>query len=468
MADEHSDESMRRLRDSDPATGSHPDLHRLRALIAHRAPASQRTHAQGADTATGIDDDLLRGPRMRTPWIAAAAVAALAVGVGGYALGQQQGEGTVVLADNPLTPAIGPGSAVGEGDLPSEAVLTSSTDSGAGMAEGISQAYDPGPVRLVAGTGLSTERTTGQVRTLVAGQEPQEFLDAWTAATGFAGVPLAQDSDVFGGDGVFDPDTGRAMTVHDDGAALSFSYSDVYRDEYCAQNYAGMTEEDLAVLRQEWQDAFGDELAMPSADSCVTPEGARPTDEEALTLAGDFLRDAGVPVQDYTLETIDYGEPDSLYVTVEAWPEGVDRYGPLQASVTVAPGGVVTAYASLGEMTSLGDYQVISPVEAVQRYGLREFSMEYGISLPEDALAGDAAVEFVEPTLPEPVSLEPGDRLPLLLKDKTVVDAELVQGTLWTESGSVEVPAWKLVTEDGMGYPVLALADEEIDWRAWE
>ena len=69
---EHDDEAIHRLRASDPATGSHPDLHRLRSLIAQKAPASQ-----GADRATAVDDELLRGPRLRTPWVAAAAVAEL-------------------------------------------------------------------------------------------------------------------------------------------------------------------------------------------------------------------------------------------------------------------------------------------------------------------------------------------------------------------------------------------------------
>ena len=60
-------------------------------------------------------------------------------------------------------------------------------------------------------------------------------------------------------------------------------------------------------------------------------------------------------------------------------------------------------------------------------------------------------------------------KIPLLLKEKTVTGAELVQGFVWTQAGtSLEVPAWRLTTEDGMHYAVLAVADEAIDWVSWE
>ena len=89
MVNHDDDDALARLRASDPATGSHPDLRSLRHRIAQKAPASV-----GADTATRVHDDVFRGQGLRAPWIAAAAVAAFGFGAGGDAVGAPQGSGT--------------------------------------------------------------------------------------------------------------------------------------------------------------------------------------------------------------------------------------------------------------------------------------------------------------------------------------------------------------------------------------
>lgn len=475
MADHSNDESMDRLSSSDPATGSHPDLHSLRRLIAHRAPGSAGTPT-GADSATGVDDDLLHGPRLRAPWVAAAAVAALGVGVGGYALGIQQGERTVIVADSPLTPAaqgampgLMPGMADELGAAEAvEDVMTSSDSVDSDMGGG-DMAYDPGPVTLVAGPGLSTDRATGQMSAVLATQEPQEFLDSWSQATGFTGQPVPDADGFFGGTGLVDGHSGQLMTVYDEGGALTYSFSDLYREEYCSEMYTGMAEEDQAIIRQEWTSAYGDTLPMPGPDTCIAPTGPRPSDEEAIAVATAFLDDVGVAGDEYTVQTSEWADADSAYVAVEAWPDG-DEFGPLHVSLTVTSDGVVNAYGVVGEKTSLGDYQLISPTEAVERYAQTQFSTSYSIDVPVlyEESDPDSSLEFVDYELPETAPTEPGMKLTLLLKEKTVVDAELIQGNLWTDSGPVEVPTWNLITQDGMSYPVLALAEEEIVWQSWE
>lgn len=464
MVDHQSDESLYRLQASDPATGAHPDLERVRQLVAQKAPASQRA---AGDRARRIDDELLQGPRLRAPWIAAAAIVALGIGAGGYALGVSRDDGTVLMAnqDSLLSPAAG--GSIG---------ATSSLDLGSASASGgesAPQPYDPGPVRLVAADGLSNERTTGQVRTLMTDEVPEDYLARWTEAMDLQGTSVT-DSDYFGfGDGVgtFDQENGEWAMVGNPDGGLSFMYTSIFRVEGCREMHAQITQRELDEFRKEWERVLGEGTPLPTASDCIPPEGTRPTDDEAIAQATAFLADAGVPVEDYTVRVPDYGERTSLYVPVEAWPTGY-AYGPLHASATVGPAGVVEAYGSIGEMTSLGDYPVISPTEAVERYGEREFSMEYGISLPEDYAElerdPDATITFLEPDIDEAPEVAEGMKVPLLLKDKEVTSAELVQGMMWTQSGSMEVPTWKLKTDDGMTYPVLALADEAILYQSWE
>ena len=467
MVDHQTDASLYRLQASDPATGSHPDLERVRQLVAQKAPASQ---GSAGERARRVDDDLLQGPRLRAPWIAAAAIVAVGIGAGGYALGVSRDDGTVLMAnqDSLLAPAAG-----GSIGATSSLDLGSTSVSG---GESAPQPYDPGPVRLVAADGLSDERTTGQVRTLMSDEVPEDYLARWTEAMGLDGTPIDADSDYFGfGDGVgsLDQESGDWALVSGQDGGLSFMYTSIFRVEGCREMHAQISQRELDEWRKEWERMLGEGTPLPTASDCIPPEGTRPTDDEAIAQATAFLADAGVPVEDYTVRVPDYGdERTSLYVPVEAWPTGY-AYGPLHASATVGPDGVVVeAYGSIGEMTSLGDYPVISPTEAVERYGEREFSMEYGISLPEDYTEleqdPDATITFLEPDIEEAPEVTEGMQIPLLLKDKEVTSAELVQGMLWTQSGSMEVPTWKLQTDDGMTYPVLALADEAILYQSWE
>lgn len=459
--DPSSNEALHRLQASDPATGSHPDLHRMRELIRHKAPASQ-----GSDRATSIDDDLLQGPRIRPAWVAAAAVAALGIGIGGYALGLQRGGDTVTLADqdNPLSPA-GAGLDVGVSGGMVESVGSVSMSS----SEGAERMYDPGPVRLTASEALSAEPTTGQVRILRSEEDPQEFLDTWTDAVGFEGAPMLEDSEMLQeGAGEYDRETGRWMIVSTEGQALNLNYSDLFRTESCVAMYESMTAKELETVQKDWEKMVGPDIPMPTEDDCIEPTGTKPTDEQAIAAASDFLREAGVPIDDYTVRVQDYSSPGSVYSWVEAYPEGAE-YGPVHASAVVSPDGVVEAYATMGEMASLGDYPVISPAEAVERYSTREFAMEYGVSIAEDYEdVTDGVSRYIEPDMPDAPEVADGMPIPLLLKDKEVTGAELVPGTMYTQSGSMEVPTWKLTTDDGMYYTVIGLSEEAIEWQSWE
>lgn len=486
---EHEDEAIHRLRGSDPATGSHPDLHRLRELIAHKAPASQ-----GADRATAVDDELLRGPRVRAPWIAAAAVAALGMGAGGYALGAQSQDGAPPVVadgiqrevgaaapgpDDGAEPGVGSDADTARAELESGAGMASADESQASMGgdSGMSgPSWDPGPVRLTAGEGLPGSPGTAEVRVLQSDQTPQEFIDAWVAASGFEGEPLPDGDTYLGagvdGAGLVDTDDGLVVMASADGGSLHFNYEDIYGSEYCPQMYEGVPDEDLTTMKEDWARSYGPDLPFPTPESCDEITGERPSDDQAKAVASDFFAVAGIDVSGYTFNV--YSD-DSLskMVMVDAQPTDGPGTGEQMLSASVGPDGVVNAYGTMGELTSLGEYPVISAADAVERYGTREFSMEYGVSIAEDLTMMTeedwATFEMPEYTLPENRPLEPGDKLPMLLKDKVVTGAELVRGTMWTQTaGSVEVPVWKLTADDGMYYPVLALAEEAIEFQSWE
>ncbi|WP_151525960.1 hypothetical protein [Serinicoccus kebangsaanensis] len=456
---QHDDEALHRLQRSDPATGSHPDLGRLRSLIAHRAPASQRGDS------TAQVDDLLRDPVIRAPWVAAACIAALAIGAGGYVLGAQRSTDTLLVADQGglLAPAGGGVEAGVSAEMGASASVESSG------SESAPEPYDPGPVRLVPGPDLSDERSTGQVRVLRSDEDPAAFVEAWAGALDLQGVPIPNDVEFLPeGEGIADAETGRFIIATNEGGGLQLTYSDFFSSSECGDTLT-MIEADEEFFTEFWQETFGADTPLPSAADCTELTGPRPTQEEARTAAVDFLTRAGLSLEGYTFR-VDEMDPSSTEVYVEGAPPG-GAYGPLHLFVRVGPSGVVLdANAGIGEMVSIGDYPVISPVEAVQRYQDDVFSMHYGVQLPEDLEedTSGSGVRFIEPDLPPTPEIEDGMRLPLLLKDKEVTGAKLVQASIYTEAGSMEVPTWRLTTADGMSYPVMAVADEAIDWISWE
>ncbi|MFX0539437.1 hypothetical protein ACQBAT_12120 [Ornithinimicrobium sp. Y1847] len=475
----YDDEALARLRASDPATGSHPDLHSLRALIGAKAPASQ-----GSDRATAVTDDAFRGPRLRAPWIAAAAVAALGIGAGGYALGtqnagpaptagQQIGGPSQAGAGRAETQPAGPGEVM-MGGVDMAEQTQSAIAQGGGMASSSSAAmFDAGPVRLTAGPDLSTEGGTAEVKAITSNRDASTFVNDWSAQLDFDGVHLPEDQQWFGPNAIVDPTDLRVVTASDEASGpMAFGFEDLLGNPDCASMYDGASQADLDAVKTEWQRAIGADVPFPDSSMCKDSSGSRPSDEQAISAAEDFLASTGLDFSAYTFSVEDWMGPEStsptVYVVGVPEDQATDQ---LRVSVNVGPQGVFSANGNYGELTSLGDYPVISPVEAVQRYGQREFSMDYGVMLAEDVNASysDEVYASGEPTMPEPAQVTPGMKIPLLLKDKTVVSAELSHGTIWTQTGgTLDVPTWKLVTEDGMHYAVLAVADEAIDWQSWE
>ncbi|HSP60106.1 MAG TPA: hypothetical protein VLO09_03515, partial [Ornithinimicrobium sp.] len=431
---------------------------------------------------TPVAEEGWRGARAPLPWVAAAVALALGVGTGGYVLGSRAGDdpgvvavrttdGTSDPAGDGAVPGLSPAAQPTEEMMSSEAASDAGVATSGGTAEGMN--YDPGPVRLVAGDGLSQDRTTGEVRALVSDLDAEAFLADWADAMGLDDATVVEADDLWGaGPGLYDPATGRMLSAHSaEGGALSYSYEDSYRSPWCRE-MVPPDEAGRAQMEEEWTAAMGPDVPVPDPARCREVTGETPSPEQAVAAARDFLADTGVVGDDWTLEAPGWDEPGSQVVSVEGRPAD-STFQELSVNVTVGPEGVISAWGVTGELTSLGDYPVISPVEAVERHGRREFSVDYGVFIPEDDMgqggADATSMPYPEYEMPEPAPLEPGMKIPMLIKDKTVTDAELVRGTMWTQTGgSLEVPVWKLLTGDGLHYTVLAVADEAIDWQSWE
>lgn len=467
VTDHHDgDEALRRLRASDPATGSHPDLTSLRHAVDTRAPGSS-----GVDGVTRLRDDLGRGGRGRPAWIAAAAVAAIAMGVGGYALGSQNAAPPV--AGSTATTGTGgqePAPAAGEHDevrateddvlVAEQAEAAIATDKLGGGGMGGSGLYDPGPVRLLPGAGLPTGPGTGEVRALTTDVNPAEAKQQWAQALGFEDPVELQGGTFLGEDALLEPSSLRTLSAYRDHRGLFvFGYENYSASPYCTDMWS-----DASGMQADWEQAVPG-VPYPGVEHCQELGGV-PSEQEAISAVEDLLRAGGIDPASYEFSIVDSGDPEAEIVMVDGWPVG-EQGGDRMISAQVGGAGVSSAWGATGQFTSLGDYPLITASEAVVRHAQREFGMDYVVSLPTTFEEGAAEMSVAGPDLPVGAPLEPGSAIPLLRQDKTVVSAELVRGTLYTQSGALEVPTWQLWTEDGMNYLVLAVADSAIEWQGW-
>ncbi|USQ80858.1 hypothetical protein NF556_04170 [Ornithinimicrobium faecis] len=493
------DEVLARLRAADPAQGAHPDLHRLSERLRGRTPLGSQQHdasGQGLDHAAGhsfshTSDTAVRvqDPHARTGrggLLVAASVAALALAGGGYAVGagvagDDDPQGTVASQETD-----GPGdsrAAADDGameDHSSAESYSASEDSGGGGSF-------LGPVIPVAGEALSTERTTGEAYAPAGGASSgaADQLRPYAEGLGMEG----EVQDYGSGADLTDSTDGRALNVYQQGGLTSFDYSNPALDSWCQESMDQAKDLDYSP--------FGE--GGPQEIECVTL-GDPPTDDQAIAEAQELLDRAGVDYAGYDF-SVDSGfgwfgtdpalgdvasataEPDSLnldehYAMIAdqllADGEGTDvsviasdpdspvgDYRTWHFSVTSA--GVSSASVQLGELVALGDYEVISPTEAVERANDVRFQ-QLGVYIPDldyDELSYDEEWEEPEP-LP---AVQPGGSIPFPLGEATVTGAELHTGVLSLWDGTeFLVPAWNLTDADGNSWQVLGLTEDALDF----
>ena len=509
MNDYQDDEALARLRAADPATGAHPDLHRISQRLRGRtplgsgpvggfAPGTGYSFSDTSDTAVRVSDPGARTSRVG--FVVAASVAALAFGGGGYVMGVASGDDD---QGGPTTTAA---------DSDDEREASDGSDSVEDLAASEGEAYGgdgdigydsaaggyAGPVVPVAGDGLSTERTTGTVYAADQGGEaadPGALLEQYAGALGIEGTTESDSQTAY----VTDATDGRSVHVYAHGGLVSVDYSNPALDPYC-EDY--MAEPGMM---------FGED--GPDTITCVPP-GDAPDEETAIALVKEFADTAGFSYDDYEFRfevfdpMIAYGEdyeelmgeqgeappaddtvdtsastaaPDAqdlLERAIEEWgPEGYPDV--LDVSVTahrtdaplknyqswyfgVTDQGVSYASFQLGEYVSLGDYPVISPAEAVERANDIRFQ-QIGAYIPD--LEFDASY-FEEWTEPEPLPpLTAGEPIPYPLTESTVTGAELHSGVvnLWDGTEFI-APVYHLTDDEGNSWQVLGLAEDALDF----
>lgn len=502
MNDFQDDEVLARLRAADPAQGAHPDLHRISEQLRGQTPLGshqQIAASLGQDSAAGHSFShtsetvvRVRDPHARTGrggLLVAASVAALAMAGGGYAVGAG-----VAGGDNQ-------GTVASEQD---EATDSSATDSSAAADTGAAEGFDSaesyaeggysggdagvlGPVIPVAGEGLSTERTTGPVYA-PAGGEPSgagDQLQPYAEALGIQG----KVQDYGSGADLTDSADGRSLHVYLQGGLTSFDYSNPALDSWC--------EETMDQAKDGDYSPFGE--GGPQEIECATL-GEPPAEDQAISAAQEFLDQAGVDYTglDFVVES-SFGwfgtgpepgdeasataEPDSLNlddhyamladqlladeeltdvsVVISDPNFPVGDYRTWHVSVTSA--GVSYASVQLGDLVELGDYEVISAREAVERANDVRFQ-QLGVYIPDLEYDDLAYTEEWEEPAPLP-AVEPGAPIPFPVGEATVTGADLHTGvlTLW-DGTEFLVPAWNLTDADGNSWQVVGLAEDALDF----
>lgn len=454
------DEAMERMRAADPAIGSHPDLYTLHEKVSRRTPLGMAS--ADPDAAVRVGDRTTTGSR--ASMVAAAAVVALGLGVGGYALGAQNtGSPEVrVIADGPETDDGSRDGASGilgsQPELLADIDVPSSGDMGFGFesADGYG-GYGWFPVVLTPGPDLSTTGGTAEVSHAVTSD-----FDAGAFVTELASI-LGLEGDVEREGSMYAYlESGTTYVNAYAGARPGFDLYDSDREVYCEEFYDFEFDESLDEVSEGAVTAAPMPEMWSECDDDVEPV----PDEQALAEVGEFLGSVeqltGVDLSgvDLTVDSWE-GSPMTAVVGESADEPGVWIY----ANVTAE--GIASISVQLPvSYASMGDYPVVSPVEAVERMSDPRFQNWGQVYMPEVDRAYDSDFfwDFTEPEWPE-VDTSPGAPIPFWITEATVVQATLGSGMLNLPDGSeFLVPAYHLVDDQGGHHTIIALTDDVLDF----
>lgn len=445
------DVAFERLRAADPAADVVPDLTALRASVDAATGGTARTAGTAPERpaeAAGAPA-VVAGSRRRSSarWFQLAAVSAgvLAVGFGGYALGQAGGDAAPSAQEQTAEPAVGgPGGDLATGD--------------GGTAD--SRAVSPESASAAADT---------------------KIAPGWGARTTFASVGL-------------DDTPGRAH-------AWAFDPSAVFSDATVARLAAALGASGKPELTYgSWRVGPADwsgpvvELSSDSqtsfffSDPALDPwseDGAAqeaPTVEEAQTLLTDLMATLGVDSAGFELESLDEMQsPGSRSVTAHQVVDG-QRTG-VRWDLMATQGGVYSVNGQLAPLVDLGEYDVVGAQSAVARLGDPRFGSSGGdvIAYARDmSVASDVAdpavgpdVAWVDPTEPAdpaavpelPVAPQPGTAFAWPVQSVTITGATLATGVFYQpDGGAVLLPAYTFTDGSGAQWSTVAVADAHLDF----
>ncbi|WP_444663288.1 hypothetical protein ACT17Q_14480 [Cellulomonas sp. CW35] len=463
------DDALRRVTAADPAAGATLDTGRLHAALAASTGVRMPEHDEQPDEQHDEQHDELAAARARrlrrTRWVgAAAAVAAFAaVGGGGYAIGAQGGSPQVAAAISldssaagaseevdgamdPAHPAEGP-SSVGSLQVPAELQ---------GGDDRMMPAWGYGGRQVFHGEGLSD--ATGE-----------HAAWAFDAASVYSEATLRAAAKVFGVSGELSDEYGLTIGALD-GSAPTVSLS--------ADGLASIAYYDPT------RDPWGcEQISMPDKPNGDVPEGAAepgstggadcaqdgPSAKDATAAAEATLDDLGLDADDFTFDvTTDQGAGTNVLATLVVDGQATQAVW----NFTVMADGVQSAYGPLAPVVELGDYDVVSAADAVERLNDPRFAGGWGGVWPLAASArGGAVLENKldteaatadEPTVP--ATPRAGDPIAWPVTQVAITDARLGVALQVLEDGaSVLVPAYELSDGSGATWSVIAVADDQLD-----
>ncbi|HQY33556.1 MAG TPA: hypothetical protein PLS68_06270 [Actinotalea sp.] len=441
-------DEIARLAQADPAAGLHPDAAALRAAVDART--------------TAVPDQLaVARSRRWTSWparVAGIAAAALVVGGGGgYAIGAAGSQPELAAAAITLTTGPSGGDAASSGAAGAPESLAVPDAGVGGAARTADMSFWGGWGRTVfTSSGLSDEGGSHAAWALDAASVFSDAtIAAAAAALGVAGSPEM----TYGSWSVGATDgTGPVVTLSADGTA-SLGYYDPTTDPWSCTTVTeggadGTTEEGLVA-----------------PEPCVQRDlGPAPQGEDASARLRALLGSLGQDAASFELVAEDYGDIAYAYVTAYQVIDG-QRTG-LAWSASFTGAGLQSLYGSLAPAVALGEYAVISPVEAVERLGDPRFGFGWGgpIAYADGAAAreGDMAVQSEEPAVPTvPPTAAAGSSLSWPVTEVTIVSARLgVALHTQADGAAVLAPTYELTSADGGIWTVLAVADSALDFSA--
>ena len=434
MSKDHS-EAFDRLRAADPAAGLEPDHAVLRRAVAAR----------------GDVVDELAGRRRRSGrvlQVAAASAGALAIGVSGFALGG--GFASSVVASGDESSADGAGAApairLESGGAPVDAPtsgLEGVPEPGMAMGGGDASmaasdaAYMPYFGRTVfSQSGLSSSGTSATAYGYDAeGAHSEDALRRLAEALGASGEVREEYGVLVMGS----YDSGEPVaSLYADGTA-SFYFSDPSKDLwFCDPSGDGECEErDL---------------------------GDAPQGDEAVDQARDILIALGMDPADFELEAsdeADYGSSD--YSNVNAYRVVDGQRAGDQWGVSFTGAGAQSVWGATAGLVELGEYDVISPAEAVERLNDPRFGPS-GAALPPGWVGPATMLEGgAEPTTPR--TLGSGDSFDWPVTSVTITSERLGLAQHHLGGGAVAlVPSYELSAADGRTWSVIAVADSHLNF----
>ncbi|AEI10850.1 hypothetical protein [Cellulomonas gilvus] len=473
-------DALRRVSAADPAADAVLDTDALHATLA---------------TTTGVDvrgDELAarRARRTRGRWLqAAAAVAAFAVvGAGGYAAGLN-GD------DKGTAPAISLGSAASSGTTPerdaASAEAWSQTTALGGRVSSDSAVMWPGHGYggnlVFHAQGLSQDGGTQaawafDAASVYSRQTAEKVADAF----GVTGTPKEDYGWTVGPvDG-----SGASVSLSPDGQA-SVSYYDPTRDPWSCEETRSAPDEPTedqkaeiadgeagagqgdGVSKDDWgtdEPAAEPGVILPATADC---DGEAPSTKEAKAEATQTLSTLGLDAAGFELEAArdgGAGTSVSAYQVVDGQRTGVVW------SFLVLEDGVQSASGPLAPLVALGDYDVVSPTEAVDRLNDPRFG-EAVTAYPLMAAAREttqlsagvpeSSDDAVSPQPTVPPTITPGSDLSWPVSDVMVTDSRLgVALRTFADGSTALVPAYELRDDQGGVWSVVAVVEAQLDFSS--